>query len=821
MDKPRRSFFPVKHFHAIIFRRWVKLKRSMKSVIVSLVGTLVFSCLAIILQWLMILMMKPKHVKIDFNCYSPTPKDFVYVGNQNNDFVKNVQSEIIRLFQNDIGKQISVTQFENTAIFNAQLYENVSNSNFFFNIPYLIDYQKDNAPYQLLLQYNSSRPYSDGDTQILYAVVNTNRALWKYQFGDNAIFELRVSKLLRRLSQRIFGQLGPMLIACGLISIVPLIISQPIGDIVGEVRPYMISCTLRVFPYWVATFVVDYIMWIIVTLFLWFLFNICWITSFHDNLFNTWYVLTFAGPSFIIFIYCASFLFSNPTSAARQAFMILIVILIVPVVIKIVRDDSNPQWLDWIYSLFPHIIIQQLLGVILTNMGEQKRGFGYYWRHKESMPYLIMEWGDIIIYSGILWIIEMSRLHVQRMKAKKSFGNYHDFFKQVKQKHPVTSEAHEMEKEVHNSRDYAVRICDVSRLFLNTAGDPIPAVNCVSLGVKEGSLFGFLGANGAGKTTLIRMITGLLPPSDGEIDILGTKIEDMSDMTTLSICPQFNTHLCHEMTPREHFKMYTLLFQMSQKKTKEMTENLMNILELQPLADKPLRELSGGDVRKLAIALSFLGPARIILLDEPTASLDPVARHSVHEMILEHKGKKTFMLCTHLLSEAENLCDTISIMIKGTVYTVGSPEYLTQKFGTEYKIDVMLDDDTEETAAKCDDFFFHEIPTAELSIQRPKARIYSVPASGITLPQLFRIMQNGCNGDFGFSYYTCSSSSLERVFMEIVKMSENDEVQFVDNGEQSTLEEKKKARESQIDTAPQLTPLQSLNSLKKSENDAL
>jgi ABC-type multidrug transport system ATPase subunit len=310
-------------------------------------------------------------------------------------------------------------------------------------------------------------------------------------------------------------------------------------------------------------------------------------------------------------------------------------------------------------------------------------------------------------------------------------------------------------------------------LFFNTAGNPIPAVNCVSLGVQQGSLFGFLGANGAGKTTLIKMITSMLPPSDGTIEILGRDIAQYNDPTLLSICPQFNTHLCDELTPYEHFVMYSLLFQLTPEEAANEIDRLISILELEELKDQPIRELSGGDVRKLAIALSFLGPARIILLDEPTASLDAVARRHVHEMISSFKGEKTFMLCTHLLSEAESLCDNISIMIKGCVYTVGTPSYLSDKFGTEFKVDIMLTDENEDSAQGCDKFFEQRLPTAVLSIARPKARIYNVPAANITLPYLFTVMEEGKQSNCGFNYYTCSSSSLERVFMEIVHLSES------------------------------------------------
>jgi ABC-type multidrug transport system ATPase subunit len=339
-----------------------------------------------------------------------------------------------------------------------------------------------------------------------------------------------------------------------------------------------------------------------------------------------------------------------------------------------------------------------------------------------------------------------------------------------------------MEESVMASEDYAVRVVECSRLFFNTAGSPIAAVNNVTMGVKANSVFGFLGANGAGKTTLIKMITSLLPVSRGSIFIEGQSINDRVDPRRLTICPQFNTHLCDEMTPREHFHMYALLHQMDLNKGMDLSEHLISILEMTPHADKPVRELSGGNQRKLAVALSFFGPASIVLLDEPTSSLDPVARHHVHDMINDHRGKKTFMLCTHLLSEAESLCDMISIMIKGCVYTCGTPQYLSQKFGTEFKIDVMLNKDETEAGEKCAGFFERELPLATLTILRPNVRVYSIPSDAIALSELFTVMEGGSEGDNGFSYYTCSSSSLERVFMEIVHMSENEDAVYAGDG---------------------------------------
>lgn len=465
---------------------------------------------------------------------------------------------------------------------------------------------------------------------------------------------------------------------------------------------YMMQCTLKIFPYWLGAFIVDFCIWIILTTIVWALFNLGWIDGFHDNLFSTWWVLVFQGPSFLLFLYCFLFCFKNPDSGPRQIFIILLVVNFVVVIISMIVKTDSPA-INWFWSLFPSISLQQILSIMIKKTGKNKKSFIYYWKNSLSQPFMIMEWVDIILYGVILIIIECSRRAIAKAAAKHSFSSYSSYFKDLKNKQQESPETLKMEEEVHKSHEWAVRIEDVSRLFINTAHKPIPAVNQVCLGIKEGDCFGFLGANGASKTTLMNMITGTLPPSSGSIEIFGTPLNDIKDTTVLSICPQFNTHLFNELTPNEHFIIYAWLYQ-----------------------------------------------------KEPTEA-------------------RTFMLCTHILNEAEFLCDIISIMVRGNVYTVGTPQYLTQKFGTEYKIDIMLDDASPESCSKIDRFFNLNLQGANLTIERPASRIYSIPANVIQLAELFQKMEKGKEEDNGYKYFTCSTSSLERVFMEIVRISEEQE----------------------------------------------
>ncbi|OHT04460.1 ABC transporter family protein [Tritrichomonas foetus] len=772
------SFVNWSHFRAVVFRRWVLIKRSFLSVFFTIVASLFFAFLAIIAQYLISTLAVEDVTPVTFNTYKTSDSSLVLLFNPGEEEKAQPFVSILReMYQNDTGRDPIFFNFTNITEMNEWMYYHTLNQ----ETPHLIDagiWFRNLTTLDFPIFYNSTTGFLESaNDRLLSSQIMLLRIKYRQYFHHDFVFS--VTTLYKRTLDRIFGQIGPMLITGALISIIPLIISQPIIDTRGEVRSYMVSCTMSMTSYWTATFLIDFVLWIINSICIWLIFICFNIAAFMDNKFNTIYAFIMSGPAFIIHIYCFSFAFATADSASRQAFIIVCLALVVPIIVDIIRNDVTPGWLNWIYTFYPPMIIQRSLMAILPNLGSMSHNLPWYFKDSNNQPLFIMQYGQIPIWIGVLIFIEYIRDIIKNGSAKRTFGNYTEIFNDAKKKHQYTDEAKEMEEQVKNRNNhFAVRINNVSRLFFNTAGKPVTAVNGVSLGVKENSIFGFLGANGAGKTTLIKMITSMLPTSNGTIEINGVDISEYNDPTLLSICPQFNSHLCEEMTPLEHFYMYSLFHRLGKEESQKRTNQLIKELDLESFKNQPIRELSGGDVRKLSIALSFLAPAKIVLLDEPTASLDPVARHHVHEMILSYKGQKTFMLCTHLLSEAEFLCDMISIMIKGCVYTCGTPQYLTQRFGTDFKIDVMLSDETSASAEKLNEFFMKKLPTAQLSIVRPKARIYSIPAADHSLPDLFEIMQNGQDEDNGFNYFTCSSSSLERVFMELVHMSENDDIAF-------------------------------------------
>lgn len=191
---------------------------------------------------------------------------------------------------------------------------------------------------------------------------------------------------------------------------------------------------------------------------------------------------------------------------------------------------------------------------------------------------------------------------------------------------------------------------------------------------------------------------------------------------------------------------------------------------------KPIKDLSGGNQRKLAVAISFLSNAHIILLDEPTSSLDPISRNQVHQLINKYKGQKTYMLCTHLLAEAEQLCDEISIMVKGCIFVIGTPQYLSQRFGTEWRVECTYIFPSYSNVV--DKYFEQHFPGSSKILGRENSGIYSIPVDRVSLPDLFDALDILKNRNDSISYFTFSCSTLEKVFLEIVQMASKENVQI-------------------------------------------
>ncbi|MFQ5838287.1 MAG: ABC transporter ATP-binding protein [Thermoplasmata archaeon] len=202
------------------------------------------------------------------------------------------------------------------------------------------------------------------------------------------------------------------------------------------------------------------------------------------------------------------------------------------------------------------------------------------------------------------------------------------------------------------------------------------AVDGIDLLVPEGVVFALLGPNGAGKTTTVEILEGLRKPTAGSAVVLGQDITRSYEgiRQVVGILPQ-DFEPFDRLTPREHLRYFARLFGRAAD-PEEMSRTLL-MVGLMDRADVHARKLSGGEKRKLGIALALVGDPQLVFLDEPTTGLDPAARRDLWGIVRGlRRGGKTVVLTTHYIEEAEALADDVAIMVKGRIVASGSPESL-------------------------------------------------------------------------------------------------------------------------------------------------
>ena len=210
----------------------------------------------------------------------------------------------------------------------------------------------------------------------------------------------------------------------------------------------------------------------------------------------------------------------------------------------------------------------------------------------------------------------------------------------------------------------------------------LTAVQDLSLEVHEGEVFGLLGPNGAGKTTSISMMCGLLRPDSGQVVIHGKPITDgdADVRTRVGVCPQ-NIVLWGQLTCLEQMVFIGEMYGMKRKSVAQRSEQLLKELDLTEKRDQRARTLSGGMQRRLNLAMALVHDPEILVLDEPEAGLDPQSRVLVREYVKSLARRKTIILTTHNMDEAERMADRVAIIDHGKLLTLDTPEALKRTVG--------------------------------------------------------------------------------------------------------------------------------------------
>ena len=294
------------------------------------------------------------------------------------------------------------------------------------------------------------------------------------------------------------------------------------------------------------------------------------------------------------------------------------------------------------------------------------------------------------------------------------------------------------------------------------------AVDDLVLSVKSGQVFGFLGPNGAGKSTTIKLLTTLIPPSNGSISILGidaTKnpLKIRHKIGVVLQQPSYEPTLSVEKS----LDKYGMMWNVPKKERKKRMEQLLQDFDLSSIRKKRNEDLSIGQRRRVQVAREFMHDMDLLFLDEPTVGLDPSARRGLLDYLKSKvKTGLTIFYTTHILTEAEYLCDEIAIIDKGKIITVDTPDALKNKFGKEKTIKIHLLDKHPEIS-----HLLSEIPDCKIDFENGSNIIVHSENSELVLLQVLKIL-NGEN--IPIEDLSAMPTNLEDIFLKMVRENASD-----------------------------------------------
>ncbi|CAK1589994.1 unnamed protein product [Parnassius mnemosyne] len=324
----------------------------------------------------------------------------------------------------------------------------------------------------------------------------------------------------------------------------------------------------------------------------------------------------------------------------------------------------------------------------------------------------------------------------------------------------------------------AIRIVGLQKSFRHCRKPEVKAIDGIDLSIYEGQITAVLGHNGAGKSTLFNILTGLTAPTAGTAYVYGLDVRDPNDMNEIrqmiGVCPQQDV-LFDLLSVREHLEFFAAVKGIPSKRLPDEVHKAMSEVGLLEQAEVFSKHLSGGQKRKLSIAIAFIGDPKIIILDEPTAGVDPVSRRQTWRVLQRARSGRVLLLTTHFMDEADILGDRKAVISKGRVRCAGTSLFLKNKFGIGYHLTLVLDGACREH--QITRLVRGHVPRAEKARRHGRELSYILPHYAVHLfPPLFHAIEHEIKDKtnrLGITSYGVSMTTLEEVFLSLE--GENDE----------------------------------------------
>jgi ABC-2 type transport system ATP-binding protein len=324
----------------------------------------------------------------------------------------------------------------------------------------------------------------------------------------------------------------------------------------------------------------------------------------------------------------------------------------------------------------------------------------------------------------------------------------------------------------NNDNSYCISVKNLVKTYYESSISKrnVVVVDDISFDIDYGTVFGFLGPNGAGKTTTIKILTGILQPTQGTIRIFDKEINKNNNFNeikkrigVITQNPSFESNL----TVERSMELYGFLWGMTGNKNKDKVRELLDIFELTSVKDVRNEDLSIGQRRRVQIAREFLHEMDLLFLDEPTVGLDPRARRNLLNYIKKQvKLGLTVFFTTHIMEEVEYLCDQICIINKGKIIEFDTPFLLKQKYGSTKKIDITLQNPISKNIRD----YFQKLSSNSIDIENIESteNTFSITSNNpqnILLPTVNYLFQNNIQ----IENIALNDPSIEDIFLKALK----------------------------------------------------
>ena len=420
------------------------------------------------------------------------------------------------------------------------------------------------------------------------------------------------------------------------------------------------------------------------------------------------------GPALVSVTYIISFLFDSESNAQNGIILLnFLVGALGSVVILLLRALDNVKTLakiiEYIVALLPSFCFNFGYSLLLNKIMIYAIDYPTTWytfKDDEILKHfnlllsmIIYLCVESVVYTIILVFIEMLAYHsfseIKDLEIETNIDDSQVLKERIKSNEESNIIGVTNENGESNKVEYSVRVKNLQKIYsMGCTQEPIMAIRNMSFCVEPGECFGLLGLNGAGKTTTFKCITQEILPSNGKIYINGKDMRNnFSELSSVfGYCPQFDA-IFEYMSVYENLSFYGKIKGIKADCLDKVVNAMIEEMSLSEFTNKIAGKLSGGNKRKLSVAISFLCSPPIVLLDEPSTGMDPEARRFMWSVIhkISTKGKKaSVIMTTHSMDEAETLCKRMAIMVNGEFVCLGKAGQIKEKYGYGYEIEIRI-----------------------------------------------------------------------------------------------------------------------------------